>query len=85
MFKPTESNQSPFAMVAYFEERDNVQKRLAERGVYSQLLWPLKAKAKDICPVSKYLEEHMLAIPIDQRYDYYDIQEMGTIMKEVLK
>ena len=30
------------------------------------------------------MEEHMLAIPIDQRYFYDDIMEMGKRIKSVL-
>lgn len=85
LFAPSESNQAPFSMIICVENRNEVQTAMANNGVYAQVLWPLKDKAKDICIVSKYMEEHMLAIPIDQRYFYDDIIEMGKRINEVIK
>lgn len=84
LFAPSESNQAPFAMVVLAEKRSEVQMALAKVGVYAQVLWPLKEHAKEICSVSKNMEEHMLAIPIDQRYFYDDIIEMGERINKVL-
>ena len=85
LFAPSESNQAPFTMVVCAENRSEVQTAMAKVGVYAQVLWPLKEKAKEICSVSKYMEEHMLAIPIDQRYFYDDIMEMGERINSVVK
>jgi len=85
LFAPSESNRAPFAMVVCVESRSEVQTAMAKVGVYAQVLWPLKEKAKEVCKVSKYMEEHMLAIPIDQRYFYDDIMEMGERINSVVK
>jgi len=85
LFNPSECNQAPFTMVVCAENRCEVQKAMANVGVYAQVLWPLKDKAKEICSVSKYMEEHMLAIPIDQRYFYDDILEIGERIISVVK
>lgn len=85
LFAPSECNQAPFAMIICAENRSEVQAAMAKVGVYAQVLWPLKDRAKEICKVSKYMEEHMLAIPIDQRYFYDDIMEMGHRINEAIK
>lgn len=85
LFVPAECNKAPFSMIVCAENRDAVQSAMAKYGVYAQVLWPLKEKAKEICSVSKYMEENMLAIPIDQRYDFYDIAEMGEQIIKALK
>lgn len=85
LFAPSILNQAPFAMIICTEERSEVQNAMVKAGIYAQVLWPLKDKAKEICPISKYMEEHMLAIPIDQRYFYDDIQEMGERINSVVK
>lgn len=85
MFAPSAYNQAPFSMIICAENRSEVQTAMAKVGVYAQVLWPLKDRAKEICSVSKYMEEHMLAIPIDQRYFYDDIMEMGERINSVLK
>lgn len=84
LFAPSENNQAPFSMIVCADNRSEVQTAMAKVGVYAQVLWPLKERAKKICSVSKYMEEHMLAIPIDQRYFYDDIMEMGKRIKSVL-
>ena len=48
------------------------------------LLWPLGDEARSICVVSARMADNMLAIPIDQRYDYDDIEEISKILHSVL-
>lgn len=76
---------APFALPILVENRDEVQKKLAETGLYTPVLWPLCDKAKIICENSNYVSEHMLAIPIDQRYDWDDIEEISTIIIDMTK
>lgn len=76
-------NPAPFMMIIKSKKRDELQSALAKKGVYCQVIWPLSDKAKEICPVSKEMEETMLAIPIDQRYSYDDIEEIGQRINTV--
>ena len=70
----------PFSMPVLVEDRDGVQKKLAQGGVYASVLWPIADEARRICPVSAYVADHMLSIPVDQRYDYDDIEEIGNLV-----
>lgn len=83
MFKPRD-NQAPFMLVIKSDKRDTFQRLLANKGVFCQVIWPVSDKAKEICPVSKEMEEKMLAIPIDQRYNYDDIEEIARRINSVL-
>lgn len=65
--------------------RDEVQKAFAQQGLYCQLLWPLSEEARTKCNMAAKMEREMLAIPIDQRYDYEDIEEIGHIIKSIMK
>lgn len=84
IFEPTADNKSPFAMPILINERDKAQQTLAQAGVFAPLLWPITNKAAHVCPVSKRMTENMLALPIDQRYDYFDIEEMGRRINQVM-
>ncbi len=84
IFQPTANNKSPFAMPILINERDKAQQTLAQAGVFAPLLWPITNKAAQVCPTSKRMTENMLALPIDQRYDYFDIEEMGRRINQVL-
>lgn len=76
---------APFALPILVDNRDEVQKKLADNGLYAPVLWPQCDEAKAICENSNYVSEHMLAIPIDQRYDWDDIEDIAKIIIEVVK
>lgn len=76
---------APFSLPILVENRDEVQSKLAQRGVYTQLLWPISQKAQSICFVSKMMNDKMLSVPIDQRYSWDDIEDVAKIIFEVLK
>lgn len=82
LFAP-EGNDAPFMFVINSSRRDELQKAFALKGVYCQVIWPLCERAKEMCQVSKEMEETMLAIPIDQRYSYDDIEEIGLRINSV--
>lgn len=65
-------------------KRDEVQKEFAKQGLYCQLLWPLSDEARQTCKVAAKMEREMLAIPIDQRYDFDDMEEIGHIIRSVI-
>ena len=75
---------SPFSLPILVENRDEVQGKLARRGVYTQWLWPLCDEAMAICPISKEMNEKMLSVPIDQRFSWDDIEDIANIIIEVV-
>lgn len=75
----------PFSLPILVEDRDSVQKKFAQNGLYAPLLWPLTDKAKEVCYVSAEMEAKMLALPIDQRYVYEDIECIGRIINNICK
>lgn len=76
---------APFSLPILVENRDVVQKQLAQKGVYAPVLWPIDDKARNICKVSAYVSDHMLSIPIDQRYNYDDIEDIASIVISTCK
>ena len=76
---------APFSLPILVEDRDAIQKQLAQKGVYAPVLWPIDEKARKTCEVSAYVCDHMLSIPIDQRYNYDDIEDMASIVISTCK
>ena len=76
---------APFSLPILVENRDGVQKELAQKGVYAPVVWPIADEARAICPVSARMADKMLSIPIDQRYNYDDIEDIASIILSVLK
>lgn len=71
---------APFSVPILVQNRDEVQVRLAKQGVYAPVLWPVCDEARAVCPVSAYVSDHMLSIPIDQRYNKDDIDDIARIV-----
>lgn len=74
----------PFSLPILVKNRDEVQQKLAKRGVYAPVLWPICDEARAICPVSARMADEILSIPIDQRYNYDDIEDIAKIVLETV-
>lgn len=65
------------------KDRQAVQKELVKNNIYAPVVWP---KA-DCCPQvdedADYLYEHILCIPIDQRYDIDDMERVVGVIKNI--
>lgn len=77
-------NGAPFSLPILVTNRDEVQQKLAKRGVYAPVLWPICDEARAICHVSARMADEMLSIPIDQRYNYDDIEDIAKIVLETV-
>ncbi len=63
-------------------QRDKLQRCLASEAVYAPIVWP---KAEN-CPLvdehTQYVYDHLLCIPIDQRYGQEEMEKIATILKK---
>ena len=75
---------TPFSLPILVKNRDNIQKKMAEKGVYAALLWPLNMEARKESPFAAKIEDLMLSIPIDQRYDADDMEYIYNVIKELV-
>lgn len=64
------------------KNRDKKQDKLNKLGIFNTIIWPLSDEQKSICKNAKYIEEHMLAAPCDQRYTVEDMKYIG---QEILR
>lgn len=62
--------------------RNEKQKVLSSFGIFNTIIWPLRNKQKQLCRYARYIEEHILAIPCDQRYT---IEDMKHISYEIVR
>lgn len=77
-FIQEETGRSDLYVAFLTEARDSRQSKLSLKGIFNTIIWPLTDKQKDVCEVSKYTEEHMLAAPCDQRYSVSDMKMIGN-------
>lgn len=69
----------------YLENRGEIQRAMAQHGVYCPVIWPEPEAAHGVCEVSRYVTEHMLALPCDQRYTPEDMDFIADTLIEALE
>ncbi len=65
--------------------RDRFENKLAARGVYAPVLWPIDAQAAEVCDVSGRFAQNMLAFYIDHRYDADDMRYAAEVFADELR
>lgn len=81
MFDVLPDGITPLYLPLLVENRQEVQLKLRNEAIYAPVIWP-KAECIDCKPETKYLYEHMLCIPIDQRYGTDDMQRIVDCLNE---
>ncbi|RPH30291.1 MAG: hypothetical protein EHM93_16150 [Bacteroidales bacterium] len=74
----------PFSLPILVNNRDKIQNEFAGKGLYAPVIWPINNMARNVCHVSTNMSDSMLSIPIDQRYDYEDIEDIIKIVESVM-
>ena len=88
--KPIYDQLGDDAVPLYFpmivEDRTSLQAHLVKNDIYAPVVWPKPECLGEVCKEAEYLYEHLLCIPIDQRYDTDDMNRVaGTINKFYLR
>lgn len=78
-----EVTTAPLYFPFYADDRANLQKALAKEHIYAPVLWPVNTEKVLINENIKYIYSHIIAIPIDQRYNLDDMCKISDIIKSV--
>ena len=84
-FMGSGENTSGLYLGVMLNNRDTVQKYMAERSIYCPVIWPVPDEAKGVCENCEYVAEHMLALPCDQRYGQRDMEHIAAVLKAALE
>ena len=76
-----EVNSAPLYFMVYVNDRGDLQRDLAEHHIYAPVIWPVVYDEVLINDTLKYIYDHILAIPIDQRYDEHDMEKIVKVIK----
>ncbi len=69
VFESMEERAVPLYFPVYAKERKEFQEFLQKRDVYAPVLWPVGKENKEhLSGEERYIFEHLLALPMDQRY-----------------
>lgn len=77
---------TPEVSTLYFpilvKDQSTVQSKLAQKGIYCPVIWPVPQEALGVCEVAEFTAAHMLGVPCDQRYTPEDMTYIG---KEIMR
>lgn len=77
-----EVTSAPLYFTIYVNDRNVMQRELAEKHIYAPVLWPVVSDDVLINDTVRYIYDHLLAIPIDQRYDEKDMEKISEVIKK---
>ena len=78
------SGEGPFVPLAcpvYMEDRDHFRQYLAEKRVYCAVHWPLEKAQLAENKETAYIAEHIISLPIDQRYGTEQMQYVQNLIE----
>ena len=75
-----EVTTAPLYFTIYVQDRPALQRLLAQESIYAPVIWPVEDERVLINDEVKYIYNHILAIPCDQRYDENDMQRAVEII-----
>jgi dTDP-4-amino-4,6-dideoxygalactose transaminase len=79
VFSIHNEQEVPLYFPILVEDRASLQKHLVQNAIYAPIVWPKSEEQPKMCDSAEYLYQHLLCIPIDQRYganDMYRIVEV---------
>jgi len=79
-------NEAPLYMPIYVKgDRVALQAHLRNSSIYAPIVWPKPERIPEVGEVAEDFYNHIICLPIDQRYDEYDMKRMAYRVKEFLK
>jgi len=85
IFDDNLNNVAPLFFPIYVnvaEQRDYIQKKMAENNVYCPIVWPQYISNNLLSNNSIYIYKHILCIPCDYRYDFDDMSKIVSLFNE---
>ena len=85
LFSLNEGKETPLYFPIIVEDRDALQRHLVQNAVYAPIVWPKDDKQPLVCEGAENAYNHLLCIPIDQRYDADDMYRIVDVINNYYK
>ena len=67
----------------YVKDRQKLQSFLKNQDIYAPVLWPVDPLIENkMDDVTRYIYEHLIALPCDQRYTLQDMERISLCLRE---
>ena len=85
LFSFDETHSVPLYFPILVEDRSLLQKHLVGNAIYAPVVWPKDKKQPAVCEGAENAYQHLLCIPIDQRYDADDMDRIVNVINNYYK
>ncbi|MBR6771224.1 MAG: UDP-2,4-diacetamido-2,4,6-trideoxy-beta-L-altropyranose hydrolase [Lachnospiraceae bacterium] len=80
-----DSHTAPLYLPVYAQNRDELQSFLQKRNVFAPVLWLIGEENQScLTQTEQNIYQHMLALPVDQRYGKKEMEDMAGVLEEYL-
>ena len=80
LFELGESQFVPLYFPIFVNDRVSLQKHLVNNAIYAPVVWPKDEHQPTQCEGAEYAYNHLLCIPIDQRYGIDDMKRVVEVI-----
>ena len=80
LFTIDSSEMVPLYYPILVEDRHSLQQHLVKNDIYAPVVWPKDEQQPEQCEGAEHLYNHLLCIPIDQRYDEDDMNRAAEVI-----
>lgn len=77
-----EKNVVPLYFPILVEDRTSLQKHLVDNAIYAPVVWPKDEQQPTQCDGAENAYQHLLCIPIDQRYNTDDMNRIVSVINK---
>lgn len=82
LFANGTGEEAPLYFPVYAGNRDELQEYLRKLDIYAPVLWPVgEENAHFLTEDERYIYEHLLALPMDQRYGRAEMERMAAALE----
>lgn len=82
-FSDLPDDATPLYFPFFAEDRAQVQEQLRKNDIYAPIVWPKPAQYGALNAAAENLYEHLLCIPVDQRYDADDMCRVLDVLEHL--
>ena len=82
VFELDDNHDVPLYFPILVEDRASLQKYLADNSIYAPVVWPKDEQQQMVCTGAEHAYQHLLCIPIDQRYDTDDMNRIVRVINK---
>lgn len=84
LFNKLDIGVVPLYFPIIVKDRTSLQQFFFKKAIYVPVVWPKPRCQTLVCEEAEYLYEHLLCIPVDQRYDKDDMMRVISVIKDYL-